>query len=229
MLTAEQIVERMVQMDAWRTATLQSYTVMRRYVLDNNRFHKHAEMEVRMKYTYPGRKKFEVISEKGSGAVRKRVFRRMIEAEIEGAQDQARNQTRIIPANYEFRLVGTEVEDGQPCYVLEANPKTDNTLLFRGKVWVDAKDFAVVRIEGSPAKNPSFWTRKIHFVHRYQKVGPFWLPASNRSKTDVLIFGPTELVVEYLDYRVNQPDPSNESRRQEQAESAASRLQERQR
>ncbi len=228
MLTAEQIVERMVQMDAWRTATLQNYTVLRRYVLDNSRFRKHAEMEVRMKYTYPGRKEFEVLSEKGSGAVRKRVFRRMIEAEIEGAQDQARNQTRISPANYEFRLAGTEVEDGRSCYVLEARPKTDNTLLFRGRIWVDAKDFAVVRIEGSPAKNPSFWTRKIHFVHRYQKVGPFWLPASNRSRTDVLIFGLTEVAVEYLDYRVNQSEPSTESRRPEgQMESAAARLQER--
>lgn len=221
-LTADQIVERMAQMDEWRAATLQNYTVTRRYVLDNSRFHKHAEMEIRMKYRYPGRKEFEVLSEKGSSAVRKRVFRKMIEVETEGSQDQARNQTRIIPANYEFRLVGTDVEDGRPCYVLEATPKTDNELLFRGRVCVDAKDFAVVRIEGSPAKNPSFWTRKVHFVHRYQKVGPFWLPAWNRSKTDVLIFGPTEVTVEYVDYRVNEAASSVESRNRPQpVESAA--------
>ncbi len=38
-------------------------------------------------------------------------------------------------------------------------PQTNNKLLFRGRIWVDAEDFAVVRIEAVPAKNPSFWTK----------------------------------------------------------------------
>ncbi len=210
-LTAAQVAERMIQMDRWRVVALQDYTVTRRYVLDNKRFHKHAEMVVRMTYSYPGKKEFEVLSESGSGAVRKRVFRKLMEAELEGAQEETRNQTRITPANYEFQLLGTDVHDGRPCYVIEVSPKTENKLLFRGKIWVDAQDFAVARIEGSPAKNPSFWTRKIHFEHRYQKLGPFWLAASNQSVTEVRIFGSTEVTIEYLDYQINRSRPQNQN------------------
>lgn len=208
-LTAEQIAERMTQMDQWRVAVLQDYTVTRRYVLDNKRFHKHAEMEVRMTYSYPGKKEFVVLSESGSGAVRRRVFYKLIEAEVEGAQHQ--DQTRITPANYEFELLGNEAQDGRPCYVIAVTPKTKNKLLLRGRVWVDAQDFAIVRIEGSPAKNPSFWTRKIHFEHRYQKIDPFWLAATNRSETDVWIFGKTELTIEYLGYQINRGQPENKT------------------
>lgn len=208
-LTAEQVAGRMMEMDKWRVSTLQNYTVTRRYVLDNKRFHKHAEMVVRMTYTYPGKKEFEVLSEQGSGAVRKRVLRKLIETEIENARDEARNQTRITPTNYEFRILGTEMHRGRPCYVIEASPKTKTKLLFRGRIWVDAQDFAIAQIEGSPAKNPSFWTRKVRFVHRYEKAGPFWLAASNRSVTDVRIFGTTEVKIEYFDYQINQRQPNH--------------------
>lgn len=211
-LTAEQVAGRMIEMDKWRVSTLQNYTVTRRYVLDNKRFHKHAEMVVRMTYTYPGKKEVEVLSEQGSGAVRKRVFRKLIETEIENARDEARNQTRITPANYEFRLLGTEMHSGRPCYVIEAVPKTENKLLFRGRIWVDTQDFAIAQIEGSPAKNPSFWTRTVHFVHHYEKAGPFWLAASNRSVTDVRIFGTTELTIEYLDYQINRGQSNPDDR-----------------
>ena len=50
-----------------------------------------------------GAKTFEVIAESGSGFVRNRIIRKMIEAEAEASQKGEREQTRIIPANYDFR------------------------------------------------------------------------------------------------------------------------------
>ena len=41
-----------------------------------------------------------------------------------------------------------------PQYVLNVIPRTDEKFLYRGKIWVDAKDFAVTRIEAEPAKEP---------------------------------------------------------------------------
>jgi hypothetical protein len=96
-----------------------------------------------------------------------------------------------------------EAANGRPCYLLDAIPRTKNKYLFRGRVWVDAEDAAVTRVEGSPAQSPSFWTASVHFVHQYEKVGPYWLAASNVSQTEVRIFGSTELKVEYSDYVVN--------------------------
>ena len=54
-----------------------------------------------------------------------------------------------------------------------------NKFLYRGKIWVDAKDFAVVRIEGEPAKNPSIWIKKTEIAHLPVKVDNFGFPRKN--------------------------------------------------
>jgi hypothetical protein len=38
-----------------------------------------------------------------------------------------------------------------------------------------------VRIEGQPAKTPSFWIKGVHFVHTYAKQGP--LPSTRALST----------------------------------------------
>ncbi len=195
---ATEIVQRLVQMNKVRAASLKGSTVTQHYVLDNSRSHRHAELTARMTFTAPDKKQFVVLSETGSGWIRNHVFRKLLQAEVEGAH----RETQITPDNYHFEFLGTKMLDGRFAYLLEVTPKTKSKLLFRGCVWVDAEDAAVARIEASPAQNPSFWTTKVHFVHRNQKHGPYWLAASNVSQTEVRIFGPTEVKVEYFDYDI---------------------------
>ena len=197
------LTARMAQMDRQRLQSLDRYTGIMHYVLNNQRFKTHAEMTVWVAYGSGGKKQFQVVSESGSEWVRKYVFRRLMRVEQENAQGAAHQETRITPDNYNFRLIGMETTNGRPCYLLDATPRTKNKYLFRGRVWVDAEDAAVARIEGSPARNPSLWTASVHFVHQYKKVGSYWLAASNISQTEVRIFGPTELKVEYSDYVIN--------------------------
>ena len=63
-----------------------------------------------------------------------------------------------------------------------------------------AQDYALVRVEGKPAKNPSFWIKNVHFVHTYEKSGPLWYPSSTESVTDVRVFGTTKVTINYFDY-----------------------------
>ncbi len=42
-------------------------------------------------------------------------------------------------------------------------------LLFEGRIYVDKEDFAIARMEGSPAKKPSFWTTDIDFVPEFHR------------------------------------------------------------
>jgi len=88
-------------------------------------------------------------------------------------------------------------------YVIEATPNRKKKYLIRGTIWVDAEDFAIVRMVGVPAKNPSFWIKSVQFTHRYEKHGPFWLAVSDTSVSDARIFGTTELRIDYFDYVVN--------------------------
>lgn len=199
-LNTVEIVDRMIAADKDRLASLAGYTGMRRYHFENATVNKKAEMTVRVTCAETGVKTFQVVSENGSGIIRNRILRKMIEAEAEASQQGERERTRIIPANYEFSLAGTDISDGRNSYVLEIRPKTKNKFLIEGRIWVDAEDYAITRVEGRPAKNPSFWIRSVHVVQKYGRTGPFWLPKLNESNAQAKIFGATNVSIEYFDY-----------------------------
>src|SRR5262245_49044813 len=93
----QQVAVRMDETGARAASEIRGYTVLRRYTLNVGREHS-AEMMVRVSYSWPARVKFEVLSEKGSGTIQKRVFRRLLKAE----EDAARRDARLSPANYTF-------------------------------------------------------------------------------------------------------------------------------
>lgn len=201
--SVDDVVAKMMERDNQRQAALHGYTAVRRYVLENSRHHKRAEMLVAMTCLDNGSKQFQTLSATGWSAARNHVFPRLLEGETEASLPEVRQQSRITPENYSFEMVGKDFIDQRPVYVIGVAPRTHNKYLVRGKIWVDADDYAIVRIEGEPAKNPSFWIKSTHFVHIYQKSGIFWLPSSDHSVTDARIVGATELKIEYSDYAAN--------------------------
>jgi hypothetical protein len=202
--TVQQVLAQMEQRGQARSALLAHYVCLRRYALTNLRFHKTAELSVRMTYTSPGHKTFEVLSERGLSIVRQRVLRKMLEAEEEASRDETRESTQISPRNYDFQLAGSEMQQGRPAYVLAIAPKRVNKFLMRGRIWVDCEDFAIVRVEAAPALTPSVFIRNIHVVQQYMKVGPVWLPLYNHSMSDSFFFGHTDVAIDSSDYEIAQ-------------------------
>jgi hypothetical protein len=160
-------------------------------------------MVVHLTVNPDGIKKFAIVDESGSGTVRKHVFHKILEEESAASNPKLRGQSQISPENYWFENAGVELVNGRRAYVIDLKPRKESKYLIAGRIWVDAEDYAVMRVEGKPAKNPSFWTKSVHFVHEYKKSGHFWFPVSNRSETDARIFGRADLVIEYFDYAVN--------------------------
>ena len=199
--------------DAMRARQLVSYTSFRTYHLESHGLlSKKAEMIVRADYHRPNKKEFTILSESGSGGVRNRVFRRLLNTELESMDSEARQQTAITRENYRFELESYNRTEGDSHYILSVQPKRQSQLLFVGRIWVDADDFVVTRIEGEPAVNPSWWTRKTEFRRMYKRVGQVWLPESNYSVTKVRIFGTAVLTITYSDYRIAEsPDAATAS------------------
>jgi len=198
--TAEEIVNRMGSRDLQRQASMEGYAGMRRYVLENQHLHKRAEMLVQVQGDRDGTKHFDILSEEGWKSAHKHVLRKMLESESETSHPEMRAKTKLNPDNYDFEIVGTELVADRSAFVLEIKPKRKEKYLFRGRIWVDSEDYALVRAEGSPAKNPSFWTKSTHFVQVYQKSGPLWFPLSTQSVTEAHLFGTTDVNIEYFDY-----------------------------
>lgn len=200
-LTADQVVERLARMNSARAEALRSYSSVREYHLVlSGIIHKRADMVAKMTYHWPGQKDFTILSESGSEIMRNRVLKAILAAEAESMKEENRRQTALNSENYEFSLAGVEGAPQPATYILNATPRVKNRFLFKGKIWVDAKDFAVTRVECEPAKNPSWWTKKNDITNIYQKLGDFWLPAHTQSLTEVRVFGHTELDIVYKDY-----------------------------
>jgi hypothetical protein len=199
--TADDVVASMYAHDILREAASGGYTGTREYVLENHLFQKRAEMLVRVTCDQTGTKHFEVKSEEGWKSASKRVLRQMLASESDSSRPDSRPRNRITADNYTFRMIGTEPLDGRTAYVIEASPKREDKSLFRGRIWVDTEDYALARVEGEPAKNPSFWTRKVEFVQRYHKAGAYWFPMETSSETDARMFGTTDVSIRYFDYK----------------------------
>jgi len=199
-LTADEVMAQVFERDTQRETLGGGYKGSREYVLYNHRLDKRAEMVVAVFCDAEGTKHFQVVSEDGWKSANKHVLRKMLESESETSRPGNRLKSRLVPDNYEFQKVGTESVQDRPAYVIEVRPRRSDTYLFRGRIWVDAEDFALVRAEGQPAKNPSFWTRSVHFSAQYHKSGPFWYPAETTSVTEARIFGTTDVSIRYFDY-----------------------------
>jgi hypothetical protein len=200
-LTSAQIVSAMQDRNQARAAALKHFHSVRHYSVEYRGYAAKiaAAMEVEADYDAASGKTFRIVSTSGSKLLIDKVLKRLIESETDaGKQHSAELNT----TNYTFSLAGTESVDGRPAYILEVAPLTDNKYLYRGKIWVDAADFALARIEASPARNPSFWISSTAIHHRYEKTGSFWLPAQNESDTDVRVGGKAVLRIDYGKYQV---------------------------
>jgi outer membrane lipoprotein-sorting protein len=208
-LSAEQVAKRLQEKNAQRAAALRQFNGTRIYRMRYTGFpsDREAEMVVNVTYRAPDTKIFSVVSQNGSKLIQDRVFKKLLEGEQEAANEENRKNTALTSDNYEFTSAGYESTPDGNLYVLNLLPRTKNKFLYRGKIWVDAKDFAVVRIEGEPARNPSFWIKKTEVRHRYVKVNDFWLPAENHTESVIRLGGRAILSIEYKDYKITKATP----------------------
>jgi hypothetical protein len=200
----EIIAEKMQAANLHRAAALLGYSGRRIYKLDYRGFpsDRHAEMIVEAVYTFPAQKDFRIVSESGSKFLLQHVLYRLLDSEREALQTANRKETAMSTENYTFRFLETEEGAEGKFYVLQVEPKIKNKFLYQGTIWVDAADFAVARIEGKPAKNPSWWISSTEIHHRYTKIDRFWLPAQNESVTHVRVGGQALLTIQYTEYKI---------------------------
>ncbi|MFN7939288.1 MAG: hypothetical protein U0R19_38540 [Bryobacteraceae bacterium] len=208
--TAEEIMRKVEAADRARKDASRGHTSLRHYTIENKRLRFKASMKVEATTDPAGARQFRIISVQAPAAVKKLVFQRMLDTEAKAYNKTIQSNTDITRQNYTFRLEDTIVENGHKRFILAAEPRTSNALLFRGRIWVDAATNAVVRISGSPAKNPSFWVKKTSFIHDYIGLNGQWLASSNVSQSDIRIFGHSTVTIQYGDYTFPNPPPAAE-------------------
>ena len=201
-ITEEHVFAEMASHNELRSAALLGYTALRTYQVVDLKGKVHAEESGRMEYHAPDKKTFVVTSEKGSGLIRHLALNPLIASEIEAASGKQHHDSSITPANYSLHLLGEQQVGSFHCFVAQAIPKRLDKYLFEGKVWIDLQDYAIVRIEGHPAKKLSFWIERADFVREYQKIDEFWLPRRDETFVHVRLYGKKVLTIDHQDYTV---------------------------
>jgi hypothetical protein len=199
-LDLAQIVAGIEHHDAEQARALKQYKDVRHYTINYHGFGRNvnAAVEAEVDYDAASGKSYKILSESGSKALCHRVIERALESEKEAAQDKS--STALNSSNYRFKLLGSEAIDGRAAYILSVDPIKPSKFLYKGKIWVDASDFAVVKMDVQPAKNPSFWISETLIRHSNKKTNGFWLPQRNESTTKVRIGGTAVMTIDYGSY-----------------------------
>jgi hypothetical protein len=202
-VTENQIFAELISHNELRKSALLDYTVRRTYQVVDLKGKVHAQEIGRMEFHAPDKKTFALTSESGSGVIRHLALNPLIASEIETAAGKQHHDSAIAPENYSLDLLGEQQVGPYRCFVAKAVPKRKDKYLFEGKVWIDVADYAVVRIEGHPARKLSFWIERADFVRQYQKIGSFWLPQRDMTFVQVRLYGKKVLTIDHQDYSVN--------------------------
>jgi hypothetical protein len=197
-----EILNHMRAHDEWQNQRLLEYQVDRRFYAANPRFKQESVLEARTVFRQPSTYETEVVRTEGSDLIRKKVFDEILAAEKEAYSKKVRQETTVTPANYNFVLINKEDCGGRPCYDLRILPKQKNKYSLEGQIWVDVEDGAIVRMQGSPAKRPSFWTLSTQVERRYKRMDGIWLCDAMESTSNIFVAGKSTLKVDYNYLRV---------------------------
>ncbi len=191
------LLEQMRTHDEWQQGHLIQYSVQRTFRAVNVRFNLESLMEVRTIFRQPDVFTSDIVRSEGSTLIRERVFDKILEAERD-ARTKESQQTAINPHNYSFKVLSEEDCGGRKCYRMRVIPKRKDRFSIDGYIWVDAADGAIARIQGSPARRPSFWTQHTEIERRYKRVDGVWLCDTMESSSDIFIGGHSVLKVDHL-------------------------------
>ena len=179
------IVQRMVAAQQENRARVRPFTVKRGYLLLDKKDQAKAQVVANITVLPPDNKQYRI--ESSSGGMGEKVLRDILSKETEPAKDAHKKE--LSADNYEFRLMGEDTLDGHRAYILSMNPRRDEKDLIRGKLWVDAASYNILRIEGSPAKAPSWWIRDLYILMSFAEVDGMWLRTFTHAVANVRFKG----------------------------------------
>jgi outer membrane lipoprotein-sorting protein len=204
-LTTNEIVQKLMAANTRRSEALRGYSGKRNYHVDYTGWfgHRTADLQVQVTYTAPDKKEFREISRSGSNLLVNRILMRLLRSESEAQESQNRHELEVTTNNYNFALEDFQHTPAGDFYVLKVTPKGQSRYLYRGKIWVDAHDFAITRMEGEPQRTPSMWASHTEVAYRWLQQNGFWLPQHTESASQVRMGGKVTLTIDYSDYQIS--------------------------
>lgn len=195
-----------------RVNSIAGYTVTENYAVfrGNDQTHSVAGMTVKTTYRKESGKSYAILSESGSAMIRRLGLDPILEREKEINLPGNVQRAWITSTNYEMTLKpgGIQRLDGRDCYVLSINPRQKAPNLIIGTIWVEAKDYTIVRLEGVASKAPSVFAGTTHMTRQYANVDGFSMATHARAESSTFLYGLTVVTIDYTNYNLRLSQPS---------------------
>jgi hypothetical protein len=188
-----------------RVNRIAGYTVTEHYAVYKGQDESHsvADMIVKTTYRKETGKSYAVLSSSGSALVRRLGLDSILENERVINLPANVAQSWITSANYEMTLKPrTQTIDGRECLVLAVNPKRRAPNLIVGTLWVDSKDYTIVRLEGVASKAPSVFAGVTHMMRQYAMVDGFAMARHAHAESSTFLYGRIVVAIDYSAYEI---------------------------
>ena len=164
---------------------------MRRMHAQSERFDHEGWMDAMTEFDSSGFR-YQIVAERGSDTVRNKVLRTLLKREQEMIATGDFGRGELTDANYEF---GEEISGAGERYI-PIKPKRKDVMLIKGRIVLNG-DGDLLRVEGTVAKNPSFWTSEVNITRHYARVDGVRVPIATESLAKVKFVGRSSLNVRY--------------------------------
>jgi len=183
------------QLESRNRAT--AYSVMREYkVFAANGEHPRTEVLASINFLPPNVKSYDI--ERSTGGMGEKVVRNILDHEVDATRDP--RTMSVNEQNYRFDYEGEETVSGLGCYRLTITPRHERKDLLKATIWVEKNGYRIVRMEGEPAKSPSFWVKDVYVVLSFGEVAGMWLQTGTQAIARLRFGGEYKLVSHDLDY-----------------------------
>jgi hypothetical protein len=189
-----------------RLDSVAGYTVTEHYTVFRNHDEAHpaAEMTVKTVYRKGSGKSYTILSQSGSPFLRSEVLGTLLEKEKRMSQPGNVETALIDSVNYDMKLTSEPSRqlEGRDCLVVSLSPRRNSPFLFRGTLWVDARDYAIVQLEGIASKSAFFLAGAAQVSRQYTNVDGFPMATHAKAVSNSTLIGQTVVKIDYTDYRV---------------------------
>jgi hypothetical protein len=149
-------------------------------------------------------KNYEILSQSGSSLWRNEVLKTLLENEQRMSQPGNVETALINSWNYDMKLNqnAAQMLNGRQCLVLDITPRRKSQFLFKGELWVDAHDYAIVQLKGTAAKSAFFLTNAAEVTRQYAEFDNLPMATHAEAVSASALLGQTLVKVDYNGYQM---------------------------
>lgn len=205
-LDASSVIQHIDAAVKARLDNIAGYTDIEHYAVYRNDDETHpvAEMRVKTDYEKATGKNYTILSQSGSAIIRNLVLGTILDNEKKLNLPGNREGAWITSSNYEMKLEGNGIQHlaGKDCLVLALIPRRKTAYLIEGTLWVDAKDYSIVQIQGTSSRSASIFSGRTQMMRQYATISGFAQAIHARAVSNTSLFGKTIVTIDYDDYQI---------------------------